>query len=130
ICLEPDGKITRVEDAGRRFGQKLGLELKPGGMLTLDQGRALAGLMADPLWETMRGGSPKLQGANLLRTEPLAKQYDVAQIQFSGGVSEFIYGNEAKKFGDLGPLLAAEIRARVDAFCPRLEPARKASRAP
>src|SRR6185437_11465166 len=97
--------------------------------LTLDQGRALAGLMADTLFETMRGGSPKLEGIGLLRTEPLAKPYDVAQIQFSGGVSEFIYGNEAKKFGDLGPLLAAEIRARVEAFCPRLEPSLEGIRA-
>jgi ethanolamine utilization protein EutA len=69
----------------------------------------------------MRGGAPAVQGVSLLRTEPLAKQYEVAQIQFSGGVSEFIYGNEANKFGELGPLLAAEIRARIDRFCPRLE---------
>src|SRR5688572_2796247 len=38
ICLEPDGKITRVEDAGRRYGQELGIDLQVGGMLTLDQG--------------------------------------------------------------------------------------------
>ena len=44
-----------------------------------------------------------------------------ARIQFSGGVSEFIYGTETKKFGDLGPLLAAEIRARVETFCSNLE---------
>jgi ethanolamine utilization protein EutA len=44
----------------------------------------------------------------------------IAQIQFSGGVSEFIYGNESQKFGDLGPLLATEIRARAEAFCPNI----------
>jgi ethanolamine utilization protein EutA len=44
-------------------------------------------------------------------------------------VSEFIYGNERKKFGDVGPLLAAEIRARVDGFCPRLEPSIEGIRA-
>jgi ethanolamine utilization protein EutA len=129
VCLESDGKITRVEDAGRRYGHELGLDLKPGDMLTLDQGRAIAGLMADKLFETMRGGAPTLQGAMLLRTEPLAQKHDVGQIQFSGGVSEFIYGNEAKKFGDLGPLLATEIRARVDAFCPKLEPSLEGIRA-
>jgi ethanolamine utilization protein EutA len=103
--------------------------LRPGVMLTLDQGRAIAGLMADKLFETMRGGAPKLQGAGLLRTVPLAQKHAVAQIQFSGGVSEFIYGNDAKKFGDLGPLLATEIRARVEAFCPRLEPSLEGIRA-
>ena len=129
VCLEADGRITRVEDAGRRYGAELGIDLQPGGMLTLDQGRAIAGLMADKLFEAMRGGSPTMQGVSLLRTDPLAHHGPVAQIQFSGGVSEFIYGNEAKKFGDLGPLLAAEIRARVDAFCPRLEPSLEGIRA-
>jgi ethanolamine utilization protein EutA len=121
ICLEPDGKIVRIEAAGRRYAQDLGFDLNVGGMLTMDQGRAIAGLMADKLLEAMRGGSPTAQGVSLLRTDPLSKPHAVAEIQFSGGVSEFIYGNESKKFGDLGPLLAAEIRARVPEFCPRIE---------
>jgi len=120
VCLEADGRIVRVEEAGRRYGLELGLDLKPGGMLTLDQGKAIAGLMADRLIETMRGGSPAAQGVSLLRTEPLKHRGAIAQIQFSGGVSEFIYGNESQKFGDLGPLLASEIRARAEAFCPNI----------
>ena len=129
VCLEPDGRIVRVEDAGRRFGAELGLDLQVGSMLTLGQGRALAGLMADKLFEAMRGGSPMAQGMSLLRIDPLTQHNPIDQIQFSGGVSEFIYGNEAKKFGDLGPLLAAEIRARVEGFCPRLEPSIEGIRA-
>jgi ethanolamine utilization protein EutA len=77
--------------------------------------------MADKLFETMRGGAPSARGVSLMRTEPLAQHARIAQLQFSGGVSEYITGNEAQKFGDLGPLLATEIRARVEAFCPRLE---------
>ena len=42
---------SAVEEAGRRYGQELGIDLQVGGMLTLDQGRALAGLMADKLFE-------------------------------------------------------------------------------
>ena len=129
VCLEPDGKIVRVEDAGRRYGAELGIDLQVGRMLTLEQGRAIAGLMAEKLLEAMRGSKPAAQGVSLLRTDPLAKPHTVAEIQFSGGVSEFIYGNESKKFGDLGPLLAAEIRARVEAFCPKLEPSIEGIRA-
>jgi ethanolamine utilization protein EutA len=129
ICLEPDGKIVRVEAAGRRFGAELGLDLRVGAMLTLDQGRALAGLMADKLFEAMRGDAPAMQGASLLRLDPLGRRWPIDRIQFSGGVSEFIYGNESKKFGDLGPLLAAEILARVESFCPRLEPSIEGIRA-
>ena len=72
VCLEPDGKIIRVEEAGRRYGAELGIDLKVGGMLTLDQGRAIAGLMADKLFEAMRGGAPQAQGESLLRTDPLS----------------------------------------------------------
>ena len=43
VCLEPDGRIVRVEEAGRRYGPELGIDLEVGGMLTLDQGRAIAG---------------------------------------------------------------------------------------
>ena len=34
VCLDPDGRIARVEEAGRRFGAELGIELALGGMLT------------------------------------------------------------------------------------------------
>jgi ethanolamine utilization protein EutA len=129
ICLEPDGRIARVEDAGRRYGNELGIDLAAGGTLTLDQGRAIAGLMADKLLEAMGGGAPAAQGVSLLRTEPLSKSHSIEQVQFSGGVSEFIYGHEAKKFGDLGPLLATEIRARIESFCPRVEEAIEGIRA-
>jgi ethanolamine utilization protein EutA len=105
------------------------MDLQAGGMLTLEQGRALAGLMADKLFEAMRGGAPAVQGVSLLRTDPLANRAPIEGVQFSGGVSEFIYGNESEKFGDLGPLLAAEIGARVEAFCPQLEPSIEGIRA-
>jgi ethanolamine utilization protein EutA len=129
LHLAPDGTILRIEAAGQRHALDSGLNVAPGEKLTLDQARALCSAMADRLFEAMRGGAPTAHGASLLRTEPLQRRYDVAQIQFSGGVSEFIYGNEARKFGDLGPLLAAEIRARIDRFCPRLEPSIEGIRA-
>ena len=28
VCLEPDGKILRVEEAGRRYGAELGIDLQ------------------------------------------------------------------------------------------------------
>src|SRR3712207_8177429 len=37
-------------------------------------------------------------------------------LTFSGGVSEYIYGHEQVDYGDLGPLLAEMIKARVKAW--------------
>src|SRR5262245_37327838 len=65
LCLAPDGKILRVEEAGKRFAAELGIDVTVGGMLTLDQGRAIAGLMADRLFEAMQGGAPVAQGVSL-----------------------------------------------------------------
>ncbi len=121
LCLAPDGEILRVEEAGKRFAAELGIDVTVGGMLTLEQGRAIASLMADRLFEAMRGGSPSLQGKPLLRTEALTFRGAITELTFSGGVAEFLYGNESQKFGDLGPLLAAEIRARAETFGPKLE---------
>ena len=121
ICLEPDGRIARVEAAGKLFGAEHGLNMQLGAMLTLEQGRTIAGSMANKLFEAMIGGAPTASGEKLLRTDPLQYRGTIGLIQFSGGVSEFIYGNEHGKFGDLGPLLAAEIAARAASFNARLE---------
>src|SRR5690606_37906804 len=39
----------------------------------------------------------------------LSTRYAVDGYTFSGGVSEYIYGREPARFGDLGSLLGAEI---------------------
>ena len=113
VVLDEAHRIVRLEEAGRRFGAELGLKLEPGAILTEDQARTLAALMADKLFEAMRGGSPRAGGADLLRLDPLGFRGEVSDVSFSGGVSEYIYGGEAKSFGDIGPQLAAELRARL-----------------
>jgi ethanolamine utilization protein EutA len=59
----------------------------------------------------------------MLRTANLSMSGSLAGLMFSGGVSEFIYGHEPKSFGDMGQLLAAEVRQRAQALAvPLLEP--------
>src|SRR5882724_2518681 len=114
VCLDVDGRIVRVEEAGRRFAAELGIKLDLGARLAPEQGRALASLMAERLFEAMQGGSPRAGGAGLVRLEPLNDHGPITEVTFSGGVSEYIYGREAGSFGDLGALLAQEIRTRVE----------------
>jgi len=77
----------------------------------------------------MAGGSPAAGGRALLRLDPLLRRPAVQQLTFSGGVSEYIYGREAQAYGDLGVLLAQEIRARVERWGPKLERASEGIRA-
>ena len=122
IVLDDNRRIVRLEDAGRRFGAELGLRLEPGAIVAEDEAQALAARMADALFAAMRGGSPRSGGADLLRLEPLKLPGEISDLSFSGGVSEYIYGGEAKGYGDIGPQLATEIRARLKGGPPLARP--------
>jgi ethanolamine utilization protein EutA len=116
IVCDAQGRVLRMEAAGRRFARDLGIDIAPGDVLETKTARALAACMADRLFEAVRGGAPSAGGITLLRLEPLSLLRPIEQITFSGGVAEFIYGREASTFNDLGALLAAEIRARAEAL--------------
>src|SRR5712671_6422660 len=129
VCADESGTIVRVEEAGRRFAAELGIQLDIGGELAPEAARALAARMADRLFDAMRAGSPKVDGAALCRLDPLTHRGPIHQSTFSGGVSEYIYGREATTFGDLGVLLAQEIRSRVESWGPTIEPSNEGIRA-
>jgi ethanolamine utilization protein EutA len=122
VVVDERRRIGRVEEAGRRFGAALGLKLEPGVALAEQDARALAASMADCLFEAMRGGSPRLGDTDLLRLDPLHWRGKISDVSFSGGVSEYIYGGEAKSYGDLGRELAAELRARLSNDLPLARP--------
>src|SRR6478672_1396970 len=72
VCLDPAGRIVRIEEAGRRFAADLGVTLELGAQLSAETARALAARMADRLFEAMNGGSPAAGGVGLLRLNPLS----------------------------------------------------------
>ncbi len=120
VVIDNAQRIVRLEEAGRCFGKEIGVTLERGAVLDEGTAQALAARMADSLFEAMRGGSPKAGGAALLRLDPLSFRGTVADVSFSGGVSEYIYGGEAKVFGDIGRQLATEVRARLKDWGPEL----------
>jgi ethanolamine utilization protein EutA len=129
VCTDDNGRISRIEEAGRRFAAELGITLEMGAPLPPEAARRLAAAMADRLFEAMKGGVPSINGSGLCRLDPLAEGHTITEITFSGGVSEFIYGRETGSFGDLGALLAQEIRGRIEGWQPKLEPSNEGIRA-
>ena len=121
VVTDAEGRVTRMEEAGRQFAAELGLKLAIGATLKPEDARALAARMADRLFEAMQGGSPKVGASSLLRLDSLTHRGAIGEVTVSGGVSEFVYGREKGSFGDLGPLLAQEIRTRIEAWGPKLE---------
>ena len=65
VVYDTEKRIVRLEEAGRRFGAELGLKLDLGFVLGDEQARALAALMADRLFDAMKGGSPSTDHAPL-----------------------------------------------------------------
>ncbi|MEE8515145.1 MAG: ethanolamine ammonia-lyase reactivating factor EutA [Alphaproteobacteria bacterium] len=123
ISLDGDGAVARIEEAGRHFAGTIGAELELGRKLDQDQLQAMAANMADRLFEIISLGELGPETKKLLRLPPLSYRGKIDIITFSGGVAEFIYGREPRNFGDLGALLAREVKSRVDKLgIPVIEP--------
>ncbi len=113
VVVDEDQCLIGLEEAGHRMAERLGLKLAMGERLATEQMKALAGHMAEQLLPVIRLKPLPLSTQELLRTPPLVYDGEVHGIVFSGGVSEFIYDRQSQTFGDLGQLLATEIRARL-----------------
>ena len=120
LSFDADGRVTRVEEAARRFAAELGLSIGVGDVVNDQVLDAMANVMADRLFDAMRSPGVSAATRSLLRLDPLRNEHTPDAVVFSGGVSEYIYGHEPRTFGDLGPRLAAAIRTRVAPWGPRL----------
>lgn len=116
VSFDDSGRVQRIEEAGRRFAQEVGLDLKIGEAPDADGLRRMVERMADRLMEVVRAPMLSEGTSALLRLDPLANARSPDVITFSGGVSEYIYGNQAGGFGDLGSMLARGVLERVKAW--------------
>lgn len=118
VAFDDCGRITRLEVPGRVLLHALGHPVEVGDHLTPKAQQALASRMADLLLETLRGGDVSAEGLELFITDTLTANgkpfFGASHIVFSGGVSEYIYGNSTLDYGDVGSLLGAAIRAHID----------------
>jgi ethanolamine utilization protein EutA len=111
VAFDDQNGLTRVEPAACAIGDRLGLRLQVGSFVAPEDQQRLAAYMVEQLLSATVDGE-----SHLHRTQPLRNRADIAAITFSGGVSEFIYDRAPRPFGDLGALLAAEIKRRAREF--------------
>lgn len=110
----PDGSVARLEPAGKSICARLGVPVRIGTSLADADRQAVAEYMvAQVLAAAPIGGGPASAG-DLQRGEPLSgAAVDVVVV--SGGVAEYFYGREDRRFGDLAPLLASVLRRELEA---------------
>jgi len=121
VSFDSAGRVSRIEEAGRRFAEEAGLSLEVGRTCDPERLGRMIGRMADRLLEAMSRASLDSRTAALLRLAPLRNDRRPDVLTFSGGVSEYLYDREARGFGDLGAPLARAILARVEDWGARVE---------
>jgi len=113
--VDEEGRLTRLDPAGRHLASLAGCEWTLGDLVTADELDRVTHWMADALVQALTAQTPPSAVTDLWLTEPLGIVSGLAGAMFSGGVGEYVYGRETRDFGDLGPRLGAAMRARVDA---------------
>ena len=114
LIVEDDtAGLTRVEPPAEEVAKALGVELALGKPLAAEARRRIAARMARVAMGLIDLRQPGELARALLVTE--AWPADLANkgidaMTFSGGVAEYLYKREARRFGDLGSDLAEELR--------------------
>lgn len=111
FAWDADGRLTRLEDAGRRLAGAAGVArpLGLGDRLTPEDLDRLAAHMADTVLRIAAGA----RDTDRWITPPLRTPLAFRRVVFSGGVAEYVHGREERDFGDLGPRLAEALRRRA-----------------
>ncbi len=111
--VDEEGRITRLDPAGRHHALRAGYDWKIGDKVEDAALDKVAALMAATLAEALRSLPPCPAVRDLYLTDPLPDPGPIEGIVVSGGVAEFVYGHENRDFGDMGRRLGAFFRAEL-----------------
>ncbi len=108
-----DGKIVRLDPAGKHHAKRAGYSWERGGTASAAELQKVADGMADTLVAAVTARPLPHDIAHLYLTDPIAQLGRIDGVMFSGGVAEYVYQRESRDFGDLGARLGRAIRARI-----------------
>ena len=116
VVLDEGGRVIRVEPTGRIHAIDVGADVSLGAIPDAESLDAIADRMAERIVEAAGLAPLSDETAALLLIPPLPAADGIDALTFSGGVSEYLYGNEAANFCDHGPQLGARVRERIEAL--------------
>jgi ethanolamine utilization protein EutA len=107
------GSIAVLEPGGQALARQAGFDWEVGDRVASQHVDRVADHMAQAVLSLVQEEKPSPAFGGLWLTAPLtgAKVYDA--VVFSGGVGEYVYGMEAKSFGDLGAPLGKALQRRI-----------------
>jgi ethanolamine utilization protein EutA len=115
VAFDAEDRVARIEPSATLIADQLGIPLAMGGRVSTEDRRRLADALVEILLDYISDREPSEMGKGFLLTEPLGLNgHKIAGLTFSGGVSEYIYGREPKRYGDLGPDLAESLHRAAE----------------
>ena len=115
LAVVENGRLTRLDPAGKQIAKSAGVEWTLGAAITEADIERVVDWMADVLVAALTVSPTPAPIDALWLTEPLEPVGGIAGVMFSGGVGEYVYGRESRDFGDLGLALGAALARRIDA---------------
>jgi ethanolamine utilization protein EutA len=114
VATDRSGTITVLEPGGATLARQVECQWRLGGRIKAGELERVANHMAQAVLSLAQHENPPADFAQLWLTAPLngARKYDA--VVFSGGVGEYVYGKEAKSFGDLGAPLGQALRDQIN----------------
>lgn len=114
IAYDQSRKIIRLEHAGKNILELANLRHKIGDVFSEEDEQKVCNLMASILIsELLRKNGKDCKQFRITEPLDLPKQNKGMNYSFSGGVAEFIYGEENRGFNDLGRSLGIAIRKQL-----------------
>jgi ethanolamine utilization protein EutA (predicted chaperonin) len=108
-----DGKIVRLDPAGKHHAKRAGFSWNKGDAVADADLEKVTAIMAETLVTAVTAQPLPHDVAHLYLTDPIGDLGRIDGVMFSGGVAEYIYEREERDFGDMGPRLGRAIRARI-----------------
>ncbi|RXZ30955.1 reactivating factor for ethanolamine ammonia lyase [Oxalobacteraceae bacterium CAVE-383] len=113
MVQDADGKLIRIDDAVRTIAAARGLKMAMGCVPDPDHVQDIIASLVQAVAALIRQQPVPAEAEPLFLTARLPKAGKIDVVTFSGGVSEYIYGREARLYGDIGKFVAEGI---VEAF--------------
>ena len=114
LIASENGRITRIDPAGRHHAQQAGLTLAVGDAVSPENMEQIARHMAQLLVQALTTSPLPEDVAGLFLTDIPEDFADLSGIMFSGGVGEYVAQRETRDFGDLGFHLGRLLREHAD----------------
>lgn len=141
-CLDIGGRLIKIDLQSKKIyyiypkikklAESIGVSIDVGQVADLDKIRKIAKAMVGILEESvcLKIRTPMYE--ELLTNKGIKDGYTIEHITFSGGVADYIYGNDYSdpfKYGDMGVVLGEEIAKSALVKNLKLKPAKETIRA-